>query len=138
VTRAKSGLIIVGDSITLRQERHWGAFVDWCMLEGCYVRQPMKGEVLASLYTVPTDNHISPQAGTYEPRPIMPVLNDPDVQASDTSSPDRDSDRDSNRDSDRDSVVDGENDEIKSTSAADRERDRQAQRQRAREERASH
>jgi hypothetical protein len=130
VTRAKSGLIIVGDSITLRQERHWGAFVDWCMLEGCYVRQPMKGEVLASLYTVPTDNHISPQAGTYEPRPIMPVLNDPHTQQSYTSSPDLDSDRDS--------VVDGENNEIKSTTAADKERDREAQRQRAREERASH
>jgi hypothetical protein len=94
------------------------------------VRQPMKGEVLASLYTVPTDNHISPQAGTYEPRPIMPVLNDPYTQTSYTSPPDRDSNLDS--------VVDGENDDIKSTSAADREKDRQAQRQRAREERASH
>lgn len=94
----------------------------------------MKGEVLASLYTVPTDNHISPQASTYEPRPIMPVLNDPNTQTSYTSPPDRDS----NPDSDRDSVVDGESDEMKSTSAADRERDRLAQRQRAREERASH
>jgi hypothetical protein len=98
------------------------------------VRQPMKGEVLASLYTVPTDNHISPQAGTYEPRPIMPVLNDPYMQQSYTSSPDLDSGLDSNRDS----VVDGENNEMKSTTAADRERDRLAQRQRAREERASH
>lgn len=94
------------------------------------MRQPMKGEVLASLYTVPTDNHISPQAGTYEPRPIMPVLNEPYAQASYTSSPDLDSNHDS--------VGDGENNEVKSTTAADRERDRQAQRQKAREERASH
>ena len=116
VTRAKSGLIIVGDSSTLRQEKHWGAFVDWCMLEGCYVRQPMKGEVLANLYTVPGDNHIAPQTGTYQPRPIMPAVTEPEAQSSFTSSSEPDS-----------------NDSSKPLSAADKERDRQ----REREERAS-
>ena len=120
VTRAKSGLIIVGDSTTLRQEKHWGAFVDWCMLEGCYLRQPMKGEVLASLYTVPGDNHIAPQTGAYQPRPTMPAMDEPDVQSSYTSSTEPDT-----------------HDSPRSVSTADRERDRQAERQRERERKAS-
>jgi hypothetical protein len=35
VTRARSGLIVVGDSSTLRNERHWKAFIRWCEGEGC-------------------------------------------------------------------------------------------------------
>jgi hypothetical protein len=29
-------LIVIGDSSTLRHERHWRAFVDWCRDQGCY------------------------------------------------------------------------------------------------------
>ena len=36
ITRARRGLIVVGDSRTLMQERHWRAFVEWCKSQGCY------------------------------------------------------------------------------------------------------
>ena len=36
VTRAKRGLIVVGDSHTLCHDRHWKAFIDWCKAEGTY------------------------------------------------------------------------------------------------------
>lgn len=51
VTRAKSGLLVVGDSSTLRYDRHWRAFVDWCRKEGCYISQTMSAETIAKLYT---------------------------------------------------------------------------------------
>lgn len=51
VTRAKSGLIVIGDSRTLKNEIHWKAFVDWCRAEGCYISSPLKPEVLARLYS---------------------------------------------------------------------------------------
>jgi len=50
VTRARSGLVVVGDSRTLRNERHWRSFVDWCRREGCYVEQAVDPAVLARLY----------------------------------------------------------------------------------------
>jgi superfamily I DNA and/or RNA helicase len=50
ITRARSGLIVVGDSRTLRNERHWRAFVDWCQREGCYVERSVDPKVLARLY----------------------------------------------------------------------------------------
>ena len=50
MTRAKSGLIVIGDSRTLKNERHWKAFVDWCRAEGCYISSPLKPEVLSTLY----------------------------------------------------------------------------------------
>lgn len=39
ITRARRGLIVVGDSRTLMQERHWRAFIDWCKQQGCYREQ---------------------------------------------------------------------------------------------------
>ena len=36
ITRARSGLVVVGDSRTLQQERHWRAFIEWCKAQGCY------------------------------------------------------------------------------------------------------
>jgi len=30
ITRARSGLIIVGDSQTLSQDKNWLAFINWC------------------------------------------------------------------------------------------------------------
>lgn len=39
ITRARRGLIVVGDSRTLMQERHWRAFIEWCKLQGCYREQ---------------------------------------------------------------------------------------------------
>ena len=50
VTRAKCGLIVIGDSRTLKNERHWRAFVDWCRSEGCYVSSPLSPDVLGTLY----------------------------------------------------------------------------------------
>ena len=38
VTRARSGLVVVGDSSTLRYERHWRAFLKWCEGEGCITK----------------------------------------------------------------------------------------------------
>ena len=79
----------------------------------------MKGEVLASLYTVPGDNHIAPLA-PYQPLPIMPAMDERDEQSSYTSS------------------REPENyDSPKPVSTADREKDRQAERQRERERKAS-
>ena len=37
ITRAKSGLIVVGDSATLRSDRHWRAFIQWTKQKGCFV-----------------------------------------------------------------------------------------------------
>ena len=36
ITRAKSGLIIVGDSSTLSNDPHWNAYVKWCKDNNCY------------------------------------------------------------------------------------------------------
>lgn len=37
ITRARSGLIVIGDSTTLRHDRHWSAFIDWCKQEGVFI-----------------------------------------------------------------------------------------------------
>ena len=38
LTRAKSGLIVVGDAETLKDgDKHWGAFVHWCENMDCLV-----------------------------------------------------------------------------------------------------
>jgi len=37
ITRARSGLVVVGDGATLRQDRTWRAFLDWCEAEGVRV-----------------------------------------------------------------------------------------------------
>ena len=36
ITRAGSGLVIVGDSKTLSNDAHWRAFIDWCKENGVY------------------------------------------------------------------------------------------------------
>lgn len=36
ITRAKSGLIVVGDATTLKNDAHWSNFVDYCKSQGCY------------------------------------------------------------------------------------------------------
>jgi hypothetical protein len=51
VTRAKSGLIVIGDSQTLQYDRHWNAFVDWCRQEGCYITQSLSAKVVQKLYS---------------------------------------------------------------------------------------
>ena len=96
------------------------------MLEGCYVRQPLKGEVLAKLYTVPDDNRIAPQqAEAYQPRSMMPVI-EPFVPFVETLyTPPSESNAD----------ADGSTKEA--TSSTDRDKDRQAERQRERERKAS-
>jgi len=38
ITRAKSGLIVIGDSRTLGNDKHWKLFIDFCKQEKCYVR----------------------------------------------------------------------------------------------------
>lgn len=38
LTRAKSGIILVGDAETLKEgDKHWGGFVRWCEDMGCFV-----------------------------------------------------------------------------------------------------
>ena len=38
LTRAKSGLIVLGDADTLKDgDKHWGAFVHWCENMDCLV-----------------------------------------------------------------------------------------------------
>ncbi len=38
LTRAKSGLLVFGDSETLKEgDKHWSAFVKWCQDMGCFV-----------------------------------------------------------------------------------------------------
>ena len=36
-TRARKGLILVGDASTLRHSRHWAALIDSCESRGCFV-----------------------------------------------------------------------------------------------------
>ena len=40
ITRAKSGLIVIGDSDTLSKDPHWEAFIQWCKDENCYIIEP--------------------------------------------------------------------------------------------------
>ena len=37
ITRARSGLIVIGDSRTLRHDRHWSAFIEWCKEENVLI-----------------------------------------------------------------------------------------------------
>jgi regulator of nonsense transcripts 1 len=37
VTRAKRGLIIIGDASTLRHDPHWRGLIDYCDEHGCFV-----------------------------------------------------------------------------------------------------
>jgi len=37
ITRARSGLIVIGDSRTLRHDRHWSAFIEWCKEESVLI-----------------------------------------------------------------------------------------------------
>mmetsp|Transcript_572 Transcript_572/g.966 ORF Transcript_572/g.966 Transcript_572/m.966 type:complete len:915 (-) Transcript_572:78-2822(-) len=36
ITRARSGLVVVGDRSTLQNDRNWRAFIAWCESSGCY------------------------------------------------------------------------------------------------------
>jgi superfamily I DNA and/or RNA helicase len=50
ITRAKRGLIIIGDSHTLSSDSNWGALIGWCKSEGVYIERdvdPMR-ELLSS------------------------------------------------------------------------------------------
>lgn len=51
ITRARSGLVVVGDSRTLRCERHWSAFLRWCEEEGCVVGGEVDAEDILALYS---------------------------------------------------------------------------------------
>jgi superfamily I DNA and/or RNA helicase len=37
ITRAKRGLVVVGDPRTLRNDPHWGAYLRWCLKRECVV-----------------------------------------------------------------------------------------------------
>ena len=37
ITRARRGLILVGDARTLRSSHHWAALIDSCQARGCFV-----------------------------------------------------------------------------------------------------
>ena len=58
ITRAKNGVVIVGDRSTLEHDPHWRAFIDWCCTQGCYTKHPdlksyMKKTALSLAYTRP-------------------------------------------------------------------------------------
>lgn len=36
ITRAKSGLVVIGDSATLRRDDNWRAFIEWCLENQAY------------------------------------------------------------------------------------------------------
>ena len=45
LTRAKSGLIVIGDGETLREgDKHWNAFVNWCDSMGCFIEDSISVE----------------------------------------------------------------------------------------------
>ena len=50
ITRARSGLVVVGDSRTLRCERHWAAFLRWCEQEGCIFDAKIDSSDILALY----------------------------------------------------------------------------------------
>lgn len=38
LTRAKNGLIVLGDAETLKEgDKHWASFIHWCDKMGCFV-----------------------------------------------------------------------------------------------------
>ena len=37
ITRARRGLVLVGDARTLRTSHHWSALIDSCESRGCFV-----------------------------------------------------------------------------------------------------
>jgi len=37
ITRAKRGLVVVGDPRTLKHDPHWGAYLRWCLKRECVV-----------------------------------------------------------------------------------------------------
>ena len=62
VTRARSGLIVVGDSSTLKNERHWKAFIRWCEVQGCSATQSLSPAVLHRLYSDQSTTTSSPSS----------------------------------------------------------------------------
>lgn len=50
ITRAKSGLIVVGDSKTLQYERNWRDFIDWCKQNDCYTNAEIDPKDVERLY----------------------------------------------------------------------------------------
>jgi hypothetical protein len=59
ITRARSGLIVIGDSKTLRHDRHWSAFIDWCRQENVFIDS---NEVVAMDKLVRVYNPLSPSS----------------------------------------------------------------------------
>ena len=37
ITRARRGLVLVGDALTLRSSHHWTALIESCESRGCFV-----------------------------------------------------------------------------------------------------
>ena len=50
ITRAKSGLIVIGDSNTLRHDKHWCEFIQWCQDEGCFINGDVNSDILLNKY----------------------------------------------------------------------------------------
>lgn len=63
-------MIVIGDSQTLKHDRHWKAFVDYCRKEGCYTSLNLSPETVAKLYTAiePAQRFDPPQRTTRENR----------------------------------------------------------------------
>ena len=55
---------MIGDSSTLRNERHWRAFLKWCEGEGCITKGSVPTEILRKLYEVPSSSSPSPSSSS--------------------------------------------------------------------------
>lgn len=45
ITRARRGVVVVGDPDTLKRDKHWRAFLKWCEMKGAVMGEP---ELLAA------------------------------------------------------------------------------------------
>jgi superfamily I DNA and/or RNA helicase len=48
ITRAKNGLVVIGDSETLANERHWNAFLSWCKEHDCVISADLDPQMIAA------------------------------------------------------------------------------------------
>jgi len=59
ITRAKSGLIVVGDRTTLCHDPHWNGFIEWCQAKNSYVPLQSINEDFMNRYFVHKKKNIT-------------------------------------------------------------------------------
>lgn len=68
ITRAKRGIVVVGDPRTLRHDPHWGAYLRWCLKRECVMsltelRRLLQHQVAAAKSSDPASSSSSATAG---------------------------------------------------------------------------